>query len=97
MNDQSDQRVGKVAAWAGVSGIMAMQGAAVRGLGGEAAAGFQTGLMGFMRSSARSAFMAAPPTIKAATGVAIGAGLMAKAPLQGVSNAIGLARSKIAY
>jgi hypothetical protein len=49
--------------------------------------GFQNGILSpLMRSGARSALMSAPPIVKAASGVAIAAGLLATGPTKLVPN-----------
>ncbi|HSC79926.1 MAG TPA: hypothetical protein VLC08_06215 [Chitinolyticbacter sp.] len=94
-SSSNDQRTSRVAAWVGTGGVLAAQGALVRGMGGPAASGFQTGVGSMARSGARQAFMAAPMPVKAASAVMMGAGLLASQPIQGASSAFSLAREHL--
>lgn len=79
MSSKDNYSKQKFAAWGGTAAILAGQGALVRNMG--PAPGFQTGFLGFMKSSARSAFMSAPWQVKAASAAVIGAGMLANSPV----------------
>jgi hypothetical protein len=82
-DDGNKKRNTMIAAGLGVGAIRAVQAKAIQSV----APGFQNSVLSpLISSGARSAFMSAPPIVKAASGVAIAAGLLATSQTKLVPN-----------